>query len=206
MLLAYPLSRKEFVFRRAFSGLTVFTLYFSGGIIPLYFLFRNLGLINNFLVYIIPALISGFNVIIVRSYIQTLPDSFIEAARMDGAGEFRILFTIVFPLSLPIIATMLLFIAVGQWNSWFDTMLFASSNQKLSTLQWELQKMLQSVQAQMGGQQADFGRSGSITGNLVTPNSLRAAMTVVAIAPIIIVYPFLQKYFIHGITLGGVKE
>ena len=205
MLLAYPLSRREFIFRKFVSRLTVFTLYFSGGIIPVYFLFKNMGLINNFLVYIAPALIYGFNVIIARSYIEGIPNSLVEAARIDGASEFNILFTVIYPLSKPIIATLLLFIAVGQWNSWFDTMLYASSNPKISTLQYELQKMLQSVQAQMGSQTVDHARGSTSGGSQITPAAMRSAMTVIAITPIIVVYPFVQKYFIHGITLGGVK-
>ena len=205
MLLAYPLSRQEFILRKFLSRLTVFTLYFSGGIIPIYFLYKNLGLTNHFLVYIMPALIHGFNVIIAKSYIQSLPGCFVEAAKIDGAGEFRTLISVILPLCMPIIATIALFVAVWHWNSWFDTMLYASSNPKLSTLQYELQKMLQSVQSAMGSQNADFSRGSSGTGGNITPAALRATMTVVAIAPITVVYPLAQKYFIHGITLGGVK-
>lgn len=204
ILLAYPLSRKEYVFRGFVSAITVFTMYFSGGIIPVYFLMKDLHLLNNFFVYILPTLISAFNVIVARSYIETLPDSFVEAARLDGAGEFRILFTVIFPLCLPIIATIILFVAVTQWNSWFDTMLFASSNPKLSTLQYELQKMLQSAQAAMGSQNVHYGKGGT-GGSQVTTIAVRSSMTVIAIAPIIAVYPLLQGYFIQGITIGGVK-
>ena len=205
---AYPLSRKDFVFRKPLTTYFLLTMYVSGGLIPGYFLIKSLGLLNNFWVYILPGLVSAFNILVVRSYISTLPDSFVESAKIDGAGEFRILFTIIMPLCIPVLATIALFIAVGQWNSWFDTYIYASSKQELSTLQFELQKILQEA-TQAFSTSSDYGSaisSGAAErSKTITPTSIRATMTVVATLPVLLVYPFLQKYFVTGLTLGGVK-
>jgi putative aldouronate transport system permease protein len=203
LMVGFVLSRKDFVLRPFLSKLFVFTMYFSGGLIPVYFVIKDLGLINNFLVYILPGIVSGFNILIIRSFIDGLPDAFIESAKIDGASEMLILFKIITPLCMPVIATVALFVAVGQWNSWFDTYLYASSSQSLSTLQYELQKILQSVSQTMQ-QTPDLAGAARKVG-AVTPMSIRASMTIAAIAPIIMVYPFLQKYFVKGMTLGGVK-
>lgn len=205
LMVAYPISRKDFVLKKPVSMMFLFTMYVSGGLIPTYFLMRSLGLLDNFLVYVIPGMTSAFNIMITRSYINQLPDSFVESAKIDGAGEFRILFTIIFPLVLPVLAVVALFIAVGNWNSWFDTFLFAPGTQELSTLQFELQKVLQAASQQIAS--PDFTRAGMQEGtaNLVTPTSIRATMTIVATVPVLFIYPFLQKYFVKGLTLGGVK-
>lgn len=204
LIVAYALSRKEFVLRKLYLKLFIFSMYFSGGLIPVYFLMKDLHLRNNFLVYIVPGIVSAWNIMVVRSYIDGLPHSLIESAKIDGASELRIIFSIIFPLSLPVLATVTLFVAVAQWNSWFDTMLYCSTNPNLSTLQYELQKVLQS--SQKLSTQASFGEG--LQGgarNTVTPNSLRATMTIIAITPILFAYPYLQKYFVKGLTLGGVK-
>jgi len=205
LMVAYPLSRKNFVLKKPVSIMFLFTMYVSGGLIPVYFLMRSLGLLNNFWVYVIPGMTSAFNIMITRSYISQLPDSFVESAKIDGAGEFRILFTIIFPLVLPVLAVVALFVAVGNWNSWFDTFLFAPGRQELSTLQFELQKVLQAASQQIAS--PDFTRAGMEAGtaDMVTPTSIRATMTIVATVPVLFVYPFLQKYFVKGLTLGGVK-
>ncbi|OPJ56610.1 carbohydrate ABC transporter permease [Clostridium oryzae] len=205
LVVAYAISKKEFVLRGFYSRIFIFSMYFSGGLIPSYFLIKGLGLTNNFLVYILPGIVSAWNIMVVRSYIDGLPKSIIESASMDGASEIRIIFSIIFPLSLPVLATITLFVAVGQWNSWFDTMLYCSSKQSLSTLQFELQKVLQSsaslqTQANMAASKIPGAAS-----NTVTPASVRATMTVIAVVPILLVYPYLQKYFVTGLTLGGVK-
>ena len=139
---------------------------------------------------------------------KTIPYSLVEAAKIDGASEYRILFTVIMPLSVPVLATILLYTAVGQWNSWFDTMLYCSSEPNLSTLQFELQKLLQAART-MSSSAMDVALGTTSaeqqTKAAVTPNSIRAAMTVIAVVPILFVYPFLQRYFIHGLTLGGVK-
>lgn len=205
---AYPLSRKDFVLRKPLTIYFLLTMYVGGGLIPGYFLIKSIGLLNSFWVYILPGLVSTFNILVVRSYISTIPDSFVESAKIDGAGELRILFTIIMPLCIPVLATIALFIAVGQWNSWFDTYLYASSKQELSTLQFELQKILQEA-TQSFSTSSDYGSaisSGAAErAKSITPTSIRATMTVVATLPVLIVYPFLQKYFVTGLTLGGVK-
>lgn len=202
-LLAYVLSHKEFVFRRFMTVFMVMTMYINAGLIPQYFLYRSLGLIDTFWVYIIPSLVGAFNVIVIRTYINSLPVSLVESARIDGASEMRIYFRIIIPLCLPVLATVALWVAVGAWNSWFDSYIFAPK-QELSTLQYEMMKIISSSM-QTGVKQPDYIVESNSNRNMVTPNSLRAAMTIVATVPILVVYPFLQKYFVT-VNIGSVKE
>ncbi|HAA25855.1 MAG TPA: sugar ABC transporter permease [Ruminiclostridium sp.] len=203
-LLAYVLSHKDFVFRRFLTVFMVMTMYINAGLIPQYFLYRSLGLINSFWVYILPSLVGAFNVIVIRTYINSLPPSLVESAKIDGASEMRIYFSIIFPLCLPVLATVALWVAVGSWNSWFDSFIFAPK-QELSTLQYEMMKIIASSM-QTGVRQPDYlAEQSQQSRNMVTPNSLRAAMTMVATVPILIVYPFLQKYFVT-VNIGSVKE
>ncbi|NMB21462.1 MAG: carbohydrate ABC transporter permease [Firmicutes bacterium] len=205
-MVAYTISRREFVLRRIISFIYVLTMYIDGGLVPTYFLIRALGLTNNFWVYVLPGLVSAFNLIVIRTYISGLPDSFIESARIDGAGEFTIFLRIILPLCKPVLATIALFVAVDNWNAWFDTFLYNSANPALSTLQYELMKVLQSANTMSGSLLQALSRAAAGTSNTVTPRAIRATMTVIVSVPIIIVYPFLQKYFVHGLTLGGIKE
>ncbi len=202
-LFAYVLSHKEFVFRRFLTVFMVMTMYINAGLIPQYFLYRNLGLIDSFWVYILPSLVGAFNVIVIRTYINSLPASLVESARIDGATEVKIYFSIIFPLCLPVMATVALWVAVGSWNSWFDSFIFAPK-QDLSTLQYEMMKILSSSM-QSGVRQPDYLAESHTSRSMVTPNSLRAAMTMVATVPILVVYPFLQKYFVT-VNIGSVKE
>ncbi len=205
-MLAYALSRREFIFRKSITVLFVMTMYFNAGLIPNYMLIRDLNLINTFTVYWLPNIISAFNLIVIRTYIKSIPESFIESAKMDGAREFRIFLQIVLPLCVPTLATIALFVAVGSWNSWFDTFLYNSAKQSLSTLQYELQKLLASAM-NAGNTSAGVGAAAaqSGAGNVTTPQSIRAAITIVVAVPILLVYPFLQRYFVNGLALGGVK-
>ncbi|HBR30316.1 MAG TPA: sugar ABC transporter permease [Firmicutes bacterium] len=205
-MVAYTLSRKEFVLRKLFSFIYVLTMYIDGGLIPTYFLMKGLGLTNNFWVYVLPGLVTAFNLIVIRTYINGLPESLIEAARADGAGEFTIFVKIVLPLCKPVLATIALFVAVANWNSWFDTFLYNSSNPKLSTLQYELMKVLQTANSMTGSLEQALSQAAAGTVNTITPRAIRATMTVIVTVPIAVVYPFLQKYFVHGLTLGGIKE
>lgn len=205
-MVAYTISRKDFVLRRLVSFIYVLTMYIDGGLVPTYFVIRGLGLTNNFWVYVLPGLVSAFNLIVVRTYINGLPDSLIESAKVDGAGEFLIFWRIVLPLCKPVLATIALFVAVDNWNAWFDTFLYNSSNAQLSTLQYELMKVLQSANTMTGSLLQALSRAAAGTSNTITPRSIRATMTIIVTVPIVIVYPFLQKYFVHGLTLGGVKE
>lgn len=197
-MLAYTLSRKDFIFRKSFTFLFVVTMYVSGGLIPEYLLImRTLNLGNNFMVYILPGLIWVYNMILVRSYIDGLPYALQEAAVLDGANDFQVWYKIIMPLCKPVIATVALFYAVGQWNSFMDTYLYAK---KLPTLQYKLYEIMS--QATM---QIDV-HSASNKATSVTPMAVRMAVTIVATVPIVVVYPFLQKYFIGGMTVGSVKD
>lgn len=207
-LLAYVLSRKDFVFRKHITMLFVFTMYFNAGLIPIFFLMRSLHLTNSFWVYVVPGLVNAFNLIVIRTYIVGLPDSLIESAKIDGASEMRIYFNIILPLCKPVLATIALFIAVGSWNSWFDTFLYNSAKQELSTLQYELMKLLSSsLRNSSNSSMASGGvNADAIANTMVTPLSIRAAITIVAATPILVVYPFLQKHFVKGLVIGSVKE
>ncbi len=197
-MLAYTLSRRDFVFHKTFTVLFVVTMYVGGGLIPDYLLImRTLHLGNNFLVYIIPGMIWVYNMILVRSYIDGLPIALQEAAKIDGANDFQIWYKIVLPLCTPVIATIALYYAVGQWNAFMDTYLYA---QKLPTLQFKLYEIMNQATMKLDV------HAKSNTTTAVTPMSIRMAVTVVATLPIVIVYPFLQKYFIGGMTLGSVKD
>lgn len=204
-LFAYILSKKDFIFRRELTVMLVITMYVSGGLIPSYMINRQLGFVNSFWVYIIPALISAFNVIVIRSFIEGLPDALEESARIDGAGELTIFFKIIVPLSKPVLATIALFVAVGQWNSWFDTYLYNSSRMDLTTLQYELTKIMDNAQS-LSTSDVNMITDQQMLASRTTPESLKMAITVIATVPILIVYPFLQKYFVSGLTLGAVKD
>ncbi|WP_090718948.1 carbohydrate ABC transporter permease [Paenibacillus typhae] len=207
-MLAYTLSRREYVFRQPITVVFVLTMYFSAGLIPSYFLIKDLNLINSFWVYIFPSMISAFNMIVIRTYIGTIPESLMESARIDGAGDFKIFMRVVFPLCKPVLATIALFVAVGAWNSWFDAFIYTSSRQHLSTLQYELMKLLSSTMNSNSNPNvaAGVGMDQDSARALVTPLSIRAAITVVASVPILLVYPFMQKYFVVGLNVGSVKE
>ena len=199
-LLAYVLSRREFLFRRQLSLLYVITMYVNGGLVPILLLYKHLGLTNSFWVYIIPGMVSAFNMLVMRTYINGIPASLSESAEIDGAGHMTIFFRIILPLCMPVIATISLFTAVYQWNSWFDAMLYNRMSDNLTTLQYELMKLLNSVT-----NNATAETMKNSTGQ-VTPASIRAAATVVTSLPILCLYPFLQRYFVAGLTIGGVKE
>ena len=205
LCVSYVFSRKDFFLRKFFTPFLVFTMYFSGGIIPMLILVRDLGLINNFLVYLLPSMMSAYNVMVMRTFIEGIPDSLFESARIDGSSEYRIVFRIVFPLAVPVIATIALFVVVAQWNAWMDTMLYCSSETRLTTLQYELQKLLTAAQNLTSSDAMDASMSQGNSNRAVTPTSIRTAMTIIAVAPILFIYPFLQKYFVKGLTIGGVK-
>jgi len=207
-MLAFALSRKDYVFRKAFTLILVLSMYINAGLIPNYFLIRSLGMINTFWVYIVPGMISAFNFIVIRTYMINLPESIIESARIDGCGDFIIFMRIILPLCLPVLATIALFIAVGSWNAWFDTMIYNSGRANLHTLQYKLMEYLQSSQTQAKSAAAigSMGMAQNLSSSMVTPVSIRAAITVVAALPILVVYPFLQRYFVTGINVGSVKE
>jgi len=203
-MLAYALSRKEFIFRRSITLIFVLTMYFDAGLIPNYLLIKDLGMLNSFQAYWVPTIISAFNLIVLRTYMKSIPDEIIESARIDGAGEFRTWWQIVMPLCKPALAVVGLFVAVGSWNSWLDTLLYNSGDPALSTLQYELQKLLASSMNAGMNSVAATGSAAS-GGQVTTPIALRSAITMVAAVPILFVYPFLQKHFVSGLVIGSVK-
>lgn len=200
-MVAYTLSRRDFIFNKFVTLLFVITMYVSGGLIPEYLVIRNLGLIDNFAVYILPGLISAFNVIVMRSFMDGLPEALYESAKIDGANDWTTFYKIVMPLCLPVVATISLFIAVGQWNSWFDTYLYARGNNSMTTLQYELMKIIDNASSNV-----DINNPLLQNASKSNPQSIKMAITMVATIPILLVYPFVQKYFVTGMTLGAVKS
>ena len=206
-MLAYTLSRKEYVLRKFITTLMVLTMYVNAGLIPNYLLIKDtLNLAHTYWVYIIPTMFSCFNMIVIRTYIAGLPDALVESARIDGAGDFRIYWKIIFPLCTPVLATVALFVAVGSWNSWFDTKLYNNNAVRdPQTLQFLLQEKIATA-----GQQSS--NSGAATADALLAKqdqkgelAIRAAITVISTVPILVVYPILQKYFVTGMALGSVK-
>ena len=206
-MLAYTLSRREYVLRKFITTLMVLTMYVNAGLIPNYLLIKDtLNLGHTYWVYIIPTMFSCFNMIVIRTYIAGLPDALVESARIDGAGDFRIYWKIIFPLCTPVLATVALFVAVGSWNSWFDTKLYNNNAVRdPQTLQFLLQEKIATA-----GQQSS--NSGAATADALLAKqdqkgelAIRAAITVISTVPILVVYPILQKYFVTGMALGSVK-
>ena len=198
-MIGYVLSRKDFYFNKAFTIIFVVTMYVSGGMVPEYLLLtRTLQMGNTFSVYILPGLIWVYNVILVRSFIDGLPMALQEAAMLDGANDFKIWYKIILPLGKPVMATVALFVAVGQWNSFMDTYLYA---RELPTLQYVLYEIMEKATIKI-----DPHGDTEAAKNAVSPLSVRMAITIIATVPILIVYPFLQKYFVGGMTVGAVKD
>ncbi len=205
-MLAYTLTRKEYVLRKFITLAMVLTMYVNAGLIPNYLMIsKTLNLSGSYLVYIIPTMFSCFNMIVIRTYIAALPGELVESARIDGAGDIRIYWQIIFPLCAPVLATVALFVAVGAWNSWYDTMLYASGNKELHSLQYFLMGKLAGA-GQTSNQAAQtVDASSARVAATVTPITVRCAITVITALPILVIYPFLQKYFVTGMALGSVK-
>ena len=180
-------------------------MYLNAGTIPTYILYRYLGLINNFWVYVIPYSFSFYNMIIMRSFIQELPISLEESALLDGANEFKIMMKIIVPLSKPVLATIALWVAVGQWNDYSSTLMYVT-DKNLFSLQYLMLRIIKQGEAlkQIGLDQA-MGADTSAAAAQTTSESIKAAMLIISTIPILCVYPFLQKYFVKGLTLGAVK-
>jgi putative aldouronate transport system permease protein len=192
-LMAYPLSRKSLPGRSFFLLLIVFTMLFSGGIIPTYLIVKATGLLNSIWAMIIPSAIWSFNVLIMKSFFENLPDELFESARMDGAKEFRILWQIVLPLSLPAMLTVGLFYMVGHWNEFFQAIMYVS-DQKLHPIQVLVRRIL--MQSQNPVSNPDVA---------MPTETMQMAAVILASAPIIMVYPFIQKYFTQGMLIGSIK-
>lgn len=196
---AYPLTQKRLRGRKFFLLVIIFTMFFSGGIIPDYILMKNLKLINTIWALILPGLISGFNFIILKTFFSSIPESLVESARLDGCSDIGILTRIVLPLSIPVIATLSLFYAVAKWNSFQDALMYITDS-RLYPLQLKLYQIVQNSLA------VDIAiQEGSNTTTNTLPESLRAASIMFATIPIVLVYPWLQKYFIKGVMIGAIK-
>lgn len=197
---AYSLSKTSGVFRgrTAYAWFFVFTMLFNGGLIPSYLAVKYTGLIDSILALILPSAVNVFNTVVMMNFFRGLPKDLEEAAFIDGAGHFRILFTIYFPLSLPSFATLTLFTLVGHWNSWFDGMIYMTQAQN-----YPLATFLRALIASFD--YSKLGLDPSVL-KLLSERSLKAAQIFIGTIPILLVYPFLQKYFVQGMTLGSVKE
>ncbi len=196
---AYPLSKKYLPFSKTMLLLVLFTMLFSGGMIPGYLLMKNLGLIDNRLSLVLPGLVSAYNVIIMKSFFQSLPESLEESAKIDGATEVTVFWKIILPLSKATVATIALFTAVGYWNDYFSTVLYINSKER-----WALQAVLRYMLTNTNQAMQAAGVSVAAATN-VTAATIKSASVVVATVPILCVYPFVQKYFVKGVMIGGVK-
>jgi putative aldouronate transport system permease protein len=200
---AYVLTRKDFEWRNKVSFYFYFTTLFSGGLVPWYILMvKYFHLKDSYLALLLPPLLSVFNMLVMKSYMSGIPDAITESAKIDGAGDFRIFAKLILPLAKPALATIGLFIALGYWNDWYNSMLFIQ-NEKLYSLQYFLYKIVNNVEAYKN---ILSQTGGSVNVKIDMPSeSLKMALTVIVTGPIILLYPFVQKYFVQGITIGAVK-
>ncbi|MCM3694349.1 carbohydrate ABC transporter permease [Neobacillus niacini] len=199
-MVAYAISRRDLYGRNFYMLVGVITMFFSGGLIPYFLLIRDLGLFDNFMVYIIPTMFNFFHLIIFVSFFRELPNSLEEAAKIDGANDFMIFIKVIIPLSMPVIATIALFQGVYQWNDYFAGVIFVN-NPDLQPIQTYLYKVV----AESSSNQMMTNAAGSIATKTVTSQSIKLATMVVTTLPIMLVYPFLQKYFVKGMLIGSVK-
>lgn len=198
-LCAYPLSRKKFYGRNAFTMMIVFTMFFGGGMIPSYLVVQNLHMINTIWALVLPGAISTYNMIIMRTFFTGIPESLNESAYIDGANDIQIFSKIILPLSLPVIATMVLFYSVDHWNSFFGALLYINEKKKLP-LQLVIRNMV------IAGDLADQNASmGAATNFITTDTTIKYALIMVSTLPILIIYPFVQKYFVKGVMVGSLK-
>jgi multiple sugar transport system permease protein/putative aldouronate transport system permease protein len=193
-----PMPGRTFLYR-----FVIITMYVSGGLVPTYIVFSYYGLLNNFWVYVIPLMVNVYYMILIKTYIEQLPASVEESAMIDGAGTMTIFFRIVLPMSMPIVATIAIFTAVSQWNAWFDNYIYTSRSPELTTLQYLLYTYL--TQGTKLMELMEQTGANIDLSNLLTPWTIRMTVTMVTVLPILLVYPFLQRYFVKGIVIGAVK-
>lgn len=205
MMAAYPLSHRKFRYRGFFMRMIVFTMLFQGGLIPLYLVVRNLGLIDTIWAIVLPTAIFAFHLILAKSFVQQLPWELCEAALIDGANEMSIFARVIVPLSKPIIATLTLYYAVEIWNSYFYPLLFLIDAKKFPLQVYLRELVLGAELAELRLVQEGASMDALLLRPLPSPEALKAAILVISTVPILILYPFLQRYFVKGITLGGVK-
>jgi putative aldouronate transport system permease protein len=201
---AFLVTKEELPFRKVIYRILIVTMYFNTGLIPWYLTMKLYHLNNNFLLYVIPSAISAYYVVIVKTFIEQLPPSLEESARLDGAGHVAVFQRIIFPLSAPIVATILVFSAVGQWNTWFDNYLLVQSP-RLKTLQLVLYDYLSQASWLATASNTERTRAGASGAAAMTPATIRMTVTMVVTLPILFVYPFMQRYFVKGLMLGAIK-
>ena len=206
-MFAFSLTKKALKLRKIYLTLAVITMYFGGGMIPTYILIRDIGLRDNFFVYVFPGAVNVWNMIIFRTFFNGLPSSLEESARLDGANYYRIYFSLIIPLSMPVFATLALFTAVAQWNSWFDAAIYIRS-QNLMPVQNLLRTIINAnsmaeMMSRIGGTASE---QMMLRRSPITTRSLTMATMVVATLPVMLVYPFIQKHFVQGIMIGSLKE
>ena len=198
---SYSLSRKDMYGHGLITFFMVFTMWFGGGLIPTYLVYKAYRLTNSFLVYILPAVVDAYYVILIKTYVEQLPISVEESAMIDGAGTMCIFLKIILPMSLPIVATIAIYASVGQWNSWFDNHIYAISNKKILTLQYMLYRYLQEAESIVRElKERDPGAAVPIT-----PRGVRMTVTMITVVPVLCIYPFFQRYLIKGLMIGAVK-
>jgi len=198
-LVAYGLSQRELLLQKTYFSIVIVAMYFSGGLIPYYVVLRSLNLLNTFSVYVVPSMLSTFFLLIAVSFFREIPQELRESAHIDGAGELKVFGSIILPVSAPLLATMALFVGVGQWNSWLDSAYFVQSD-GLRTLTFRMMEIINKSQIPTDSIAFAAGASN------VTSYSLQVTSMVVSIVPIVCVYPFLQRHFVGGMMLGSVKE
>lgn len=197
---AYPLSRRDLVGKRVLWLAILFTMFFGGGLIPLFLVVRSLGILDSVWALILPGMISTFNLILMKTYFQGIPDSLSESARIDGCSELGILFRIILPVSLPIVATLTLFYGVGHWNEYFQALIYITDPKK-----YTLQLRLRQIVAE-GASLQDFAGSEFVTTTDMPVESLKSAAIIFATVPIVLIFPYLQRYFVKGALLGSLKQ
>ncbi|MCS7463984.1 carbohydrate ABC transporter permease [Paenibacillus doosanensis] len=204
IIAAYPLSRKRLKGRSAFLMIITFTMLFGGGLIPNYILIKTLGIMNTYWALWLPGLLSTYNFFVMKTFFENLPAELEESASIDGANDLVIIWRIILPLSLPIIAALTLFYAVGWWNSYMNVLMYITSSGKQS-LMVKLLQMIDTTSQSLLNAGATNGGEGAVMQTLVSPEGIRAAAIMISVTPILCVYPFLQKYFVKGVLIGSLK-
>jgi putative aldouronate transport system permease protein len=202
--LGYLFTKRKMAGRKFWYRFVVVTMYFNAGIIPWFIIMMNMGMVNNYLAYILPTIVSPFYVILVKTFVESLPEALEESAEIDGAGTMVLFFRIVFPLIMPIAATIAIFSAVAQWNSFIDT-LFLMKREEYYTLQFVLYKYLNESNSLAAIIRSGQGMQNLDLSKLQTATSIRTTVAMIVVAPILMVYPFFQRYFVKGIMIGAVK-
>lgn len=201
MMLGYLFTKQDMPCRKFLYRMLTITMYVSGGLIPTYLVYKSYGINNTFLVYLLPTIIDAYYVILIKTFVESLPTSVEESAMLDGAGVFTIFGKIILPMSLPIIATIAIYASVAQWNSWFDNHLYCINNENLETLQYLLYKYMREAQ-HISQEMREKNPGMSIK---ITPRGVRMTITMITTVPILLVYPFMQRYLIKGLLIGAVK-